>query len=145
MASMSARALRASNGEDGTMLGYLARYPTEEACEEAVMAARFPDGWECPECGNTRCSPVANRPRKRQCSRCRKQFSVTAGTAMQHSNLPLRKWFLAFWLVSHSKRGISALELARDLGVSEVTGRRVLLRLRAAMSGSECLPAAAVR
>lgn len=145
MASFSAKALKSSNGVDGTLLEYMARYPTEEACEEALMAARFPDGWVCPRCGNRSCSPVSGRPRKRQCTRCGKQLSVTSGTAMESSKLPLRKWFLAFYLVTHSKRGMSALELARHLGVSEVTGRRVILRLRGAMAGSECLQAAALR
>ena len=142
MASLSAKALRASNGEDGTMLRFLAKYSTEEACEEAVMEARFPDGYRCPRCGCEACSPVRNRPHKRQCPKCRRQFSVLAGTAMQGTHLPLTKWFLAFYLATHSKRGISALELARHLGVCEKTGGYLLLRVRGAMARSECLQGA---
>lgn len=64
----------------------------------------------------------------------RLQFSVTSGTPMRGSRLPLPKWFLAFRLVAGSKRGVSAAELARALGTSETTARYVALRLRGAMS-----------
>lgn len=142
MASLSAKALRASNGGDGTMLQFLAKYSTEEACEEAVMEARFPEGYRCPKCGCETCSPIRNRPHARQCPRCRRQFSVLSGTAMQGTHLPLTKWFLAFYLVTHSKRGISAVELARHLGVCEKTGGYLLLRVRGAMARSECVQGA---
>ena len=107
MASLSARMVEAADGGDGDLLSWVARYGDEGSCEEALMRLRFPGGWAFPRCGNRRCSPVAGRPRKRQCTRCRLQFSVTSGTPMQGSRLPLPTWFLAFRLVAGSKRGVS--------------------------------------
>lgn len=129
----------AENGEDGTLAEYVARYSDEAACERRLMEERWPGGWECPRCGCRTHTTVGSRRHMRQCTRCRLQFSLTKGTAMEGSKLPLTAWFLAFFLVARSKRGISALELARDLGVCEKTAGYVLLRLRGAMSGSGCL------
>ena len=134
MTSMSARMVAAADGGDGDLLSWVARYGDEASCEEGLMRLRFPGGWVCPRCGNRRCSPVAGRPRKRLCTRCRLQVSVSSGTPMQGSRLPLPKRFLAFRLVAGSKRGVSAAELARALGTSETTARYVVLRLRGAMS-----------
>ena len=67
---------------------------------------------------------------------------MTAGTAMRGTKLPLAKWFLAAYLVTHSKRGVSAIELAKHLGVSERTAGYLLLRLRGAMARSESVQAA---
>ena len=103
------------------------------------MEVRWPDGWECPRCGCATCSPVASRNRIWQCTRCSHQFSVTVGTAMQHSKVHLRRWFHAMWLLARSKRGVSALELAAQVGVSENTATFMLERLRGAMARSECL------
>ena len=102
----------------------------------------FPEGFRCPSCGHARCARVRGRARKWQCTRCSRQFSVTAGTAMRGTKLPLVKWFLAAYLMTHSKRGVSAIELARHLGVSERTAGYVLLRLRGAMARSESVQAA---
>ena len=139
MSSMSARQIRGENGQDGTLLEWAARFSTEEACERFLFEEAHPHGWVCPRCGNGRCTPMSTRRHVVQCTRCGHQESLTAGTAMENTKLPLTKWFLAAWLVSHSKRGISGLELARQIGVCEKTGRNVLLRLRGAMSRSGCL------
>ena len=61
---------------------------------------------------------------------------------MRGTKLPLAKWFLAAYLVTHSKRGVSAIELAKHLGVSERTAGYLLLRLRGAMARSESVQAA---
>lgn len=142
MASMTRRGALEANGGDGTLLGWVARFGTEEACEAELLGRMWPEGFRCPACGHERCAPVTGRPRKWQCTRCSRQFSVTAGTAMRGSKLPLVKWFLAVYLMTHSKRGVSAMELARQLGVSERTAGYVLLRLRGAMARSESVQAA---
>ncbi len=139
MGSMRRRQVRAENGEMGSLHEMLARYPDERSCERRVIEAGWPGGWACPECGNARCSPVAGRNRTWQCTRCSRHLSVTAGTCMQHSKVGLRRWFHAIWLVARSKRGVSAMELAAQVGVSEVTAGLVLERLRGAMARSECL------
>lgn len=142
MASMTRAEALASNGGDGTLLEWVRRFGTEEACEEELLRRMYPGGFACPARGHTRCAPVSGRPRKWQCTRCSRQFSVTAGTCMRGTKLPLTKWFLAVYLMTHSKRGVSAMELARQLGVSERTAGYVVLRLRGAMAGSESVQAA---
>lgn len=142
MASMTGRDVAAANGGDGTLIEWMARFGTEEACEGELLRRMFPDGFRCPACGHDRCSRVRGRAHKWQCTRCSRQFSVTAGTAMRGTKLPLAKWFLAAYLMTHSKRGMSAMELARHIGVSERTAGYVLLRLRGAMARSESVQAA---
>lgn len=142
MASATRREIVEGNGRDGTLLEWVGRFGTEEACERELLRRMYPGGFRCPACGHGRCAPVRGRARKWQCTRCSRQFSVTAGTCMRGSKLPLAKWFLAIYLVARSKRGVSALELARRLGVSERTGGYVLLRLRGAMARSESVQAA---
>lgn len=142
MASMTRRGALEANGGDGTLLEWVARFGTERACEEELLRRMHPGGFRCPACGHGRCAPVRGRARKWQCTRCSRQFSVTAGTCMRGTKLPLTKWFLAVYLVTHSKRGVSAMELARQIGVSEGAAGYVLLRLRGAMARSESVQAA---
>ena len=142
MASMTRREALEANGGDGTLLDWTARFGTEEACEAELLRRMWPEGFRCPSCGGDRCSRVRGRAHKWQCTRCSRQFSVTAGTAMRGTKLPLAKWFLAVYLLTHSKRGVSAMELARQLGVSERTAGYVVLRLRGAMARSESVQAA---
>ena len=123
----------------GSLHALLTKYPDERSCERRLMEVRWPDGWECPRCGCATCSPVAHRNRIWQCTRCSHQFSVTVGTAMQHSKVHLRRWFHAMWLLARSKRGVSAPGLAAQVGVSENTATFMLERLRGAMARSECL------
>lgn len=139
MGNMKRKQVRAENGKMGSLHDMLTRYPDERSCEARMIEVRWPDGWACPVCGNAKCSPVADRNRIWQCTRCSRQFSVTAGTCMQGSKVPLRKWFHAGWLMARSKRGVSAMELAAQIGVSEITAGLMPGRLRGAMARSECL------
>ena len=137
MSNVKRKQIRAENGRMGSLHALHGRYPDERSCERRIMELRWPEGWVCPECGGRTCSPVADRNRVWQCTRCSRQFSVTAGTCMQHSKVHLRRWSRAIWLVARSKRGVSALELAAQIGVSENTARFMLERLRGAMARSE--------
>ena len=94
---------------------FLAQYGPEAQCEQALFAWRWPHGFVCPECGyEGHC--VLGRGLY-QCHRCRRQTSVTAGTLFAGTKLPLTKWLLAIYLLTQSKNGISAMDLARQLGV----------------------------
>jgi len=98
------------------MAEFLARYGTEEQCHEALVNMRWPDGFVCPKCAGRSHSFCA--PKKLfQCSVCRLQTSVRAGTVFQKSRTPLTKWFLAMHLLTCSKNDIASLELARQLDV----------------------------
>jgi hypothetical protein len=101
---------------------FLHHFGTEAQCAEALQRARWPKGFCCLRCNDARHYLVSQGARKLfQCIGCRHQASVTAGTMMEHSKLPLTTWFLAIHLISQAKTGISALALKRDLGVRGVS------------------------
>ena len=81
------------------------------------LPGRWPQGFECPECGRKRCCRLRCR-NVFQCTRCRHQVSLTAGTVFANTKLPLTRWFLAMYLLTQSKNGLSAMALGRQLGVS---------------------------
>ena len=91
-------------------------YGTEEKCRAVGMNARWPNGFECPACGGRTYSEVTTR-RLFQCSTCRRQTSLTAGTIFASPHVPLRLWFRAMYHLTQSKQGISSIELGRRLGV----------------------------
>jgi len=97
-------------------------YGSEALCQAALVRWRWPDGFQCPDCsGRDHC--IVNRVNRAlfQCSACRKQTSVKAGTIFASSKLPLRTWFRALYHLTQSKQGISSIELARRLGVTQTT------------------------
>ena len=108
------------------------RYGREDQCHEELVRLRWPDGFACPACLGRKYSFYAAR-RAFQCSLCRRQTSVKAGTLFHKSKLPLSTWFLAIYLVTQSKNDISALELSRQLGVTYDTAWIVKQKLMAAM------------
>jgi len=119
--------------QKGLSLGaFLAAYGTEEQCHAALVALRWPDGFVCPRCGGRRHGVIGPR-RLFQCSACRHQASVKAGTVFAASKLELTKWFLAIYLMTQSKNDVAALELMRQLGVRYDTAWLVKQKLMAAM------------
>lgn len=88
---------------------FLSRFGTEAQCAEAIRVSRWSDGFRCPRCEGAARYVVGHGARKLfQCGGCRYQTSLTAGTLMVHTKLPLKTWFLATHLVSQVKTGISA-------------------------------------
>ena len=97
-------------------------YRTEERCHAELARLRWPEGFECPDCGvQGHCVVKRGARLLFQCNACRKQTSVKAGTIFASSKLPLRLWFKAMYLVTQSKKGISSIELGRRLGVTQTT------------------------
>ena len=94
-------------------------YGTDEQCEAALIARRWPRGFECPRCGVCLARTSFERQGRRywQCARCQYQCSVLSGTIFESSKLPLTSWFLAMQLLTQSTTNVSALELKRHLGV----------------------------
>jgi len=108
---------------------FLKEYGTEEQCEQALERWRWPAGFICPSCGGQH-APVRLRTRAiLQCHHCHHQASLTAGTLFEATKLPLTTWFLAMFLLTQQKNGISALALKRHLGVSYLTAWRVKHKL----------------
>lgn len=118
------------------------RFNNENAARAHLEATRWPDGPVCPHCGVVdRASRIeakekgkGARPGLWFCNECREQFSVTVGTVMESSHIPLHKWLLAIHLMSASKKGMSALQLQRMLGLGSYRSAWFLAqRIRLAM------------
>ena len=112
--------------------GFDLLYGTEEKCRAAVIASRWPDGFECPVCGGRTYCEVMTRGLF-QCSTCRRQTSPIAGTIFASTNLPLRLWFRAMYHLTQSKQGISSIELGRRLGVTQTTAWKMKHKLAQVM------------
>lgn len=100
-----------------SLTDFLNKYGTEAACQEALFQLRWPDRFRCPDCGHSSHCVLKSRPLI-QCHRCHHQTSLTARTLFERSKLPLTTWFLAIYLLTQSKTGVSAMALARQLGLS---------------------------
>jgi transposase-like protein len=111
---------------------FRAQYGSEEQCRAALFAWRWPQGFVCPRCGETRHVALQTRPLY-QCSRCRHQVSLIAGTIFQATKLALTTWFAAIYHLTQGKKGISSLELARRLGVSPFTAWKLQHKLMQVM------------
>jgi len=111
---------------------FMDKFKTNEACREHLLKKRYPNGFVCPRCDYTKHSEIKPRGLY-QCCECRYQVSVTAGTIMHKTHLPLTKWFLAMYLITTDKRGYSAKQLSNELNISYKTAWFLLHRLRTAM------------
>ena len=104
---------------------------------EHLEATRWPNGPECPHCGvvneATRFNGKAHRAGVYKCNACQEQFTATVGTVFERSKVPLNKWLLANYLMTSSKKGVSAHQLHRTLGVTYKTAWFMAHRLREAM------------
>jgi transposase-like protein len=120
--------------QDGmTMLEFMKRFGTEEACQAYLYEKRWPAGFVCPKCG-AQGEPFQITSRKLyQGKQCNHQTSVTAGTVMDKSRTPLQKWFLAIYLMSKDKRGCSAMQLKRELQIAYDTAWTISHKIRKAM------------
>ena len=115
------------------------RYGTEEKCRDFLSELRWPHGAECPRCFTRDAAPIPKR-RQLRCRSCDYRFSVTVGTVFADSHLPLWKWFLATYLIIESKKGISAKQLERTLGVTYKTAWYLGHRIRSAMEDDSPVP-----
>ena len=117
---------------------FLQCFGTEAACAEALRRSRWPDGFVCPGCsGRTHCCVVGNGRSLYQCHACHRQTSLTAGTLLDNTKLPLTRWFLGIFLISQAKTGLSALELKRHIGVSYSTAWLMHHKIMTAMASRE--------
>ena len=110
---------------------FMKLFSTEAQCREYLASLRWKSGYVCPKCGCHHAYRLANG--RYQCARCRHQASVTAGTVLHKTHMPLTQWFLAFYFVCQDKRGISAVQLETMLGMTYKTAWFMLKRIRTAM------------
>lgn len=116
-----------------TLREFQSRFSTEEACHQYLAACRWPDGFVCPRCGNRWAYELVDL-RRWQCTGCRHQVSLTAGTILHNTRTPLTVWFWAAYLMTTDRRGVSALLLQRQLALRRYeTAWMMLHKFRRAM------------
>lgn len=112
-------------------------FKDDDAAREHLEAIRWPDGPICPHCGAidnaTLMKGKSHRPGLYKCKDCRQPFTVTVGTLFERSKIPLRKWFIAVFMLCSSKKGISSHQLHRMLGVTYKTAWFMTHRIREGM------------
>lgn len=115
-----------------SLIEFQRRFRTEAACRKHLFKLRWPEGFGCPACGHEACFDLPKRGLY-QCKSCGHQTSLTAGTVLHKTRTPLRKWFWAIFLLATDKRGLSALQLSRKLGVSYYVAWSMLHKIRRGM------------
>ena len=113
-----------------------ARFHDEDAAREHIEASRWPNGVNCPLCGSLSVHRMAGNTQAGMflCNDCREKFTCRTGTVMERSHIPLHKWLLAIHLMASSKKGISAHQLMRNLGLGSYhTAWFLAHRIREAM------------
>ena len=109
----------------------MAKFADESKCREFLAQQRWNGVPECPKCGGTKVYNIQNGKRfKCANNKCYYRFSVTMGTVFEASNIPLSTWFPAMYLIISHKKGISSVQLAKDLGVTQKTAWFMLHRIR---------------
>jgi transposase-like protein len=111
---------------------FMSQFGTEEQCRKRLFDMRWPTGYHCDQCGSDQYCELTAR-QLFQCNHCHYQGSLTSGTLFSASKLPLKVWFLAIYLMTQEKNGISALELSRQLGISYNASWRMKHKLMQAM------------
>lgn len=116
-------------------------YSDVNKAREHLEALHWPNGAICPHCSETervtRLTAATARAGLHKCNACRKQFTVTVGTIFEDSKIPLNKWLMAFRLMAGSKKGMSAHQLHRSLGITYKSAWFLAHRIREAMDGAD--------
>jgi len=121
----------------------MAMFETEDACRDFLVKHRWPDGVECPRCGNKKVYTLKHKPYHWQCHQCAKKgyrFSVISGTIFENTKYPLKIWFQVAFMMLHSKKGMSALQIKRMVFHDKASYETVwymCMRIRAAMNNDE--------
>jgi len=104
-------------------------FADEQVCIDHLRSIRWRNGAYCPHCGGTKIYHFSDK-RTHKCGDCRQRFSIKVGTIFEDTKLPLRKWFIAIWMVTSHTKGISSTQLAKDLKITQKSAWFVLHRLR---------------
>jgi len=116
-----------------TLAEFLEYFKDEETCREHFASIRFANGEYCPHCGHTEVYTFSNGKRYR-CAKCKQDFTIKTGTVFGESKVSLKKWFIAIYLLSNTSKGISSVQLAKHVGVTQKTGWFMDHRIRKAMT-----------
>lgn len=112
-----------------TLTDFTDYFRDEETCRKHYTKIRFGDGAYCPHCNHTEIYTFKDGKRYR-CAKCKQDFTIKTGTVFGESKLPLRKWFIAIYLLMNSSKGISSVQLAKHVGVTQKTAWFMAHRIR---------------
>ena len=119
-----------------SLLAMTMYFNSEEKCKKAIIETRWGAGRKqdvvCPYCGEHHC--VKRKDGRFRCNHCKSNFSYKVGTIFEDTNLPLVKWFIAMYLITSHKKGISSCQLARDIKVTQKTAWYMLHKVRALLA-----------
>lgn len=126
------------NPELNNLMDFYKRFPDEKSCREYLVNERFPDGKvACPKCSGNEKIYKLKDDKRYKCGNCKHIFTITVGTIFEASHIPLQKWFLTLYIISAHKKGISSLQLSRDIGVTQKSAWFMLHRIREMLKGIE--------
>ena len=111
---------------------FFEKFPNEQSAIDFLEAERWPDRVICPRCKSDYTGHIRKRNRH-SCNNCRKQFSVRTGSVFENSRIPLRKWLYAMYQFYTARKGTSAAQVARELGITAASAWFMMHRLREAM------------
>lgn len=120
-----------------TIVDLCQTFSTDERCRELLERLRWPDGAECLRCKGSGVVRLTTNEKVFWCAECDYQFTVTANTIFHDSHLPLIKWLTATYLLCESRKGMSANQIKRTLGISYKTAWYLCHRIRAAMGACD--------
>ena len=111
-----------------SVIAVINHFNNEEVCKQTLAEVRWGDDVVCPHCGQHHC--VRRADGRYRCNHCKHNFSCTTGTIFQNTKLPLQKWFIAMYLISSHKKGVSSLQIMRDCEVCQKTAWFILHKVR---------------
>lgn len=112
-----------------SLMDMMDTFADEQVCIDHLRAIRWKNGAFCPHCGGTKIYNFSDN-RTHKCGDCRQRFSIKVGTIFEDTKLPLRKWFMAIWMITSHKKGIASTQLAKDLKITQKSAWFVMHRLR---------------
>ena len=115
-----------------TLVQFLSYFKDEATCRQYFESIRFAKGDFCPHCKHDKINRFANGIRYR-CAKCKQDFTIKTGTLFGESKIPLQKWFIAIYLLTSNKKGISSIQLADHVGVTQKTAWYMDHRIREAL------------
>jgi len=132
--------MRASLAVGRSLAEFREAFPDEASCAAYLFKRRWPEGFVCPMCDGARYASLASRAYTYECLGCGHQASITAGTLMHRSHLPLTKWFLAAYLITTHRRSLSARELQERLRISYQTAWLLKRKLQFSKTRADSRP-----
>ena len=130
------------NNNNGTTISayqFFKAFPNERTAIEHVESLRWPHIVTCPFCASGRTTRLTTNP-YHQCKDCRQKFTVRTGTVFERSHIPLDKWLYSIYILQTARKGVSSLQLSKELGITQKATWFMLHRLREACGNMEAVP-----